>query len=275
MVSSCLVSCLLVGSLGEPAHAQQPVERLGLYTTVADFHGFALHEFTFNGRACKVAAPEQAAEGRPWAWRARFWGHEPQTDIALLQQGWHIVYCDVVELFGNAKAIDIWNKFYQKMRQIGLAKKTAFIAMSRGGVYAYNWAVANPGKVACIYADAPVLDMRSWPGGMGSGPGSPPDWELCRQAWNLRTEADIKAFRQSPIERVEEIVKAGFPMLHVCGDADEVVPVSENTDVFEQKVKALGGNITVIRKAGVKHHPHSLPDPAPIVQFIIKNSIKL
>jgi alpha-beta hydrolase superfamily lysophospholipase len=59
-------------------------------------------------------------------------------------------------------------------------------------------------------------------------------------------------------------------MLHVVGDDDDVVPIAENTTLFEQKVKALGGDITVIHKPGVKHHPHSLANPQPIVDFILK-----
>ena len=30
----------------------------------------------------------------------------------------------------------------------------------------------------------------------------------------------------------------------------------------------LGGTIRVIRKPGVGHHPHSLAEPAPLVEFI-------
>ena len=43
--------------------------------------------------------------------------------------------------------------------------------MSRGGLIIYNWATANPKKVACIYGDAPVCDFKSWPGGKGKGKG--------------------------------------------------------------------------------------------------------
>ncbi len=32
----------------------------------------------------------------------------------------------------------------------------------------------------------------------------------------------------------EKIVKGGYPMLHVVGDADDLVPVAENTAIFEQ-----------------------------------------
>ncbi|MEJ0103915.1 MAG: hypothetical protein WDO19_15730 [Bacteroidota bacterium] len=143
--------------------------------------------------------------------------------------------------------------------------------MSRGGVYIYNWAAANPHKVACIYADNPVLDLKSWPGGKGKGPGGKEDWEIFKKDYGFDSDSAAMGFAGSPIDRVAAIVKGGYPMLHVCGDADEVVPMEENTTLFEKKVKALGGNITVIHKKGFGHHPHSLPDPTPIVDFILKS----
>ncbi|MEQ8339086.1 MAG: alpha/beta hydrolase, partial [Cyclobacteriaceae bacterium] len=62
----------------------------------------------------------------------------------------------------------------------------------------------------------------------------------------------------------------GIPMLHIVGDADEVVPVAENTTIFEERVKAAGGKIQVIHKPGIGHHPHSLENPQPIVDFALK-----
>ena len=38
--------------------------------------------------------------------------------------------------------------------------------------------------------------------------------------------------------------------------------------------KRAGGKIEVILKPGGKHHPHSLKDPAPIVDFLLKNALK-
>ena len=32
----------------------------------------------------KLQIPKKVAKGNPWVIRARFWGHEPQTDIALI-----------------------------------------------------------------------------------------------------------------------------------------------------------------------------------------------
>ncbi|NCI46573.1 GDSL-type esterase/lipase family protein [Sediminibacterium soli] len=235
----------------------------------SSFHGFACADFTFAGRNCKVVKPKKAVAGLSWIWRARFWGHEPQTDIALLERGFHLVYCDVAELFGNKEAVDLWNRFYAYMQDCGLAKKVAMEAMSRGGVYAYSWALANPAKVACVYADAPVLDLKSWPGGKGKSAGSKESWEVFKKDYNL-ADADADNFSNSPLNNAAKIARLGIPLLHVVGDADEVVPVSENTAPFEERIKAAGGSINVIHKPGVNHHPHSLQNPTPVVDFILR-----
>ena len=61
-----------------------------------------------------------------------------------------------------------------------------------------------------------------------------------------------------------------MPLIHVVGDADIVVRVAENTAVLERRYQQLGGTIQVIHKPGVGHHPHSLKDPKPLVDFILK-----
>ncbi|HVY73179.1 MAG TPA: GDSL-type esterase/lipase family protein [Puia sp.] len=237
---------------------------------ISSFYGYPCADFQMNGRDCKIVAPKRAAPSHPWVWRARFWGHEPQADIALLERGYHIAYCDVAELYGNAQAIQYWNQFYDFMRRSGMAKKAALEGMSRGGVYVYNWAAVNPEKVSCVYADNPVLDLKSWPGGKGRGPGSKQDWGLFKADYGLMSDSDAMKFAGSPVDKVKEIAAGGYPMLHVCGDADEVVPIEENTGLFSQQIVALKGDITVIHKPGFKHHPHSLPNPTPIVDFILK-----
>ena len=239
--------------------------------TLSSFYGYTCIDFTFNNRNCKVVQPKKNVKGMPWVWRARFWGHEPQTDIALLERGFHIVYADVAELYGNQEAVLIWNQFYTYMQQLGLAKKVVLEGMSRGGVYVYNWALQNPEKVAAVYADAPVLDLKSWPGGKGKGPGSKEDWEIFKKDYHL-TEEQANNFKNNPLDNASLIAKGGYPMLHVVGDADEVVPVEENTNPFELKVKAAGGKIAVIHKPKVGHHPHSLENPTPIVDFILNNT---
>ena len=246
-------------------------EKIKEQKAISSFYGYSCADFTFKNRNCKVVSPKRIAIGQPWVWRARFWGHEPQTDIALLERGFHVVYMDVSEMYGNEESVKLWNQFYDYMQIVGMSKKVVLEGMSRGGIYAYNWALQNPNKVAAVYADAPVLDMKSWPGGLGKGPGSKDDWTFFKNDFNL-TEEQAKIFKNSPLDNAELIAKGGYPMLHVVGDADEVVPVDENTNPFEVRIKSAGGDITVIHKKGIGHHPHSLANPTPIVDFILKST---
>ena len=126
--------------------------------------------------------------------------------------------------------------------------------MSRGGLIIYNWAASNPGKVAAIYGDAPVCDFKSWPAGRGIGKGSLGTWKQCLAAYGF-TEAEAVAYKGNPIDRLAPLAKAGIPILHVVGDADKVVPITENSDLIEKRYKVLGGKIHVIHKPGVGHHP--------------------
>jgi len=245
--------------------------RLDLQVTKSSFYGYECDDFIYDGRPCKVAKPKIAAKGHPWIWRARFWGHEPQTDIALLQQGFHVVYCDVAELLGNPQAITLWDNYYKLLHKAGLAKKAAMEGMSRGGVYVFNWAAKNPDKVSGVYVDNPLLNMSWWAGIMAKRPDiKDAMFEALKKDYSLATNAEIDNFKGSPVDKTEQIVKGKYPILILCADDDEAVSPADNTLLFEKKVKELNGNITVMHKPGFKHHPHSFPNPAPIVDFILR-----
>ncbi|PKA97705.1 lysophospholipase L1-like esterase [Flavobacteriaceae bacterium MAR_2009_75] len=238
--------------------------------SVNNFHGFQLKEYSLNGNNIKIALPKKAISSKPWVLRARFWGHEPQTDIALLERGFHIAYCDVTDLYGNSEAVSRWNNFYDIITSAGFAKKVVLEAMSRGGLIAYNWAAENPDKVACVYADAPVLSGKSWPGGFGAGEGSAQDWEKYKLAYDFLDDKSSKNDHINPLNKVGQIAKGGFPILHICGEVDKVVPVAENTAPFVKALKESGASIETIYKSEVGHHPHSLINPSPIVDFILR-----
>ena len=236
------------------------------------WHGFVRHDFKVDGRGCIVVSPVRAAEGNPWIWRARFFGHEPQVDVEMLKRGYHIAYCDVGNLFGNPQAVKHWDAFYELLTtKYGFAKKVALEGMSRGGLIIYNWAAVNPNKVACLYGDAPVCDFKSWPGGKGKGKGGGGAWQACLKAYGVTEEQALK-YEGNPIDQLKPLADAMIPILHVVGDADVVVPVDENSAVIAARYKALGGSIKVISKPGVGHHPHALKDPAPIVEFFTSHT---
>lgn len=249
-------------------------------STRFNFHGYEGYDFFVNGVACKLVKPRVEATGRPWVLRARFWDHEPQTDIALLEQGFHIAYCDVADLYGAPQAAKRWDTFYRYMKKAGFSPKVVLEGMSRGGLIVYNWAAANPRKVACIYADAPVMDYRSWPMGIATealpqGERSDDDVRRLLTAYGFADEtAALKAAQAAggPAGYARTLARKGVPILHVVGDADEVVPVNGNTALFEARMKQLGTPIQVIHKPACGHHPHSLFNPAPIVRFVLKNT---
>ncbi|MFC1765745.1 thioredoxin-like domain-containing protein [Planctomycetota bacterium] len=220
-----------------------------------------------------VVAPQNIAKGKPWVWRARFWGHQPQFDMAMLEKGYHVVYCDVQQLWGCPSAVQRWNDYYRLLiEQHGFAEKAVLEGMSRGGLIVYNWAIANPDKVAAIYADAPVMHLRKWIGSKINREirGSKAHRTMM-SAYTFKDDAEADAFKGYPVDNLKPLAEAKIPIIHVVGDADEVVPVSEHTAIAEERIKQMGGVIKVIHKKDVGHHPHSLIDPKPIVNFILKH----
>ncbi|MBA3686270.1 MAG: alpha/beta fold hydrolase, partial [Planctomycetes bacterium] len=229
-----------------------------------DYHGYQSLSFTAAGRAARLVAPRQAAPGRPWIWRSEFFDHEPQADLALLACGFHLAYLQVSDLYGCPVAIRDMAAFQDALiAEHALAEKVVLEGFSRGGLYAVNYAATHPGRVAGLYLDAPVMDLLSWPGNRRDE-GTRACWIECLRAYGVE-EAALGAL--SPIHRVETIARARIPILVVVGDADEVVPVRENSAVLERRYRELGASITVIHKPFTGHHPHSLRDPAPIVAF--------
>jgi pimeloyl-ACP methyl ester carboxylesterase/lysophospholipase L1-like esterase len=237
------------------------------------WNGYDKFDFEVDGKPVLVVTPKEAATGRPWVWHGEFFGHKPAPDIALLSKGFHIVYMSVPNMLGSPQAVKHWNALHEELTTTyGLSTKPALVGLSRGGLYCYNWAAANPDKVSCIYADAPVCDFKSWPGGKGKGKGDPKNWSLVSELWAFKNEAEALAYKGNPIDKLAPLAKNRVPLLHVFGDADDVVPWYENTGIIEEKYKALGGSITLIRKPGVGHHPHGLDDSAPIIEFITRHA---
>jgi pimeloyl-ACP methyl ester carboxylesterase len=237
------------------------------------YRDFERWDFVVAGVPAIVVAPHAADTQRNWVWRAEFWDHEPGVDLALLASGFHLVHLQVGNTFGCPSAMLKWDEFYSLLTgQFGFAKKVALEGLSRGGLYCYNWAARNPEKVSCIYADNPVCDFKSWPGGKGVGPGSDADWRKLISDYQFASEEEALKWPWNPVDNLSPLARAGIPVLHVCGDADEVVPYPENSGLVSPRYRALGGTYQEIIKPGEKHHPHGLKDPFPVVDFILRSS---
>lgn len=265
--------CLLCSLIVSPSLAKltQP-----LPGEPSDWKGFAKHDFEVDGRKCYVVAPKHAAPGNPWVWRARFPGYHAEADLILLQRGFHIAHMNTNGMLGSDAALDHWDTFYDTLAEKhGFARRVALEGVSRGGLFVYRWAARHPERVACIYADTPVLDFKSWPGGFADGMGDQKTWQNLLKQYGL-TEAQAKAWDKNPIDTaiLEPIAKAKVPILHIVSTNDKVVPPKENTNVLAKRYRKLGGSIDIIEVQGTRLHGHHFdhPDPVRVADFIERHA---
>ncbi len=238
--------------------------------TKSDWNGFDCYNFQIDGRPARVVCPKEAASGNPWVWRAVFFGHEPQTEIAMLNHGWYVAWIGTSDLLGspacNAERTSLYNLLTQ---EYGFNAKPVLLGMSRGGICCLQWAIANPDKVAGLYIDAPVCDLKSWPGGYGKGARDEGSWNQALERYKM-TEEELFDVKNMPITTCKVLAEHHVPLFIVAGDSDHVVPWLENGAILMENFKAAGGSVELILKPGCDHHPHSLKDPAPIVDFMLK-----
>ena len=248
------------------------------YDTKTSWHGHDQLNFSIDGRKAYLVVPKKPAPGKPWIWRARFPSYHSEMDVTLLERGFYIAYVDVARLFGSPRAVGIGDKLYEYLTaERGLAAKPALEGVSRGGLFVYNWAAKNPNKVGCIYADTPVCDFKSWPGGRGSGMGSDAAWSDCLEAYNL-TEQEAIQYGKNPVDNVTAIAHAKIPILHIVSESDRVVPPKENTYLLKERLEELGGMMQIIsvpegtEKSNGHHFTH--PEPSRVVDFIALHASK-
>ena len=179
-----------------------------------------------------VIAPSTAAAGKPWVFRADFVFRDAEVDQALLAKGFHIVTGPV----GVSSVVKDWDAAYKYLTDHGFSKKPVMEGAGGGAGEVYAWAIENPDKVSCVYAENPRMHSAM--------------------------------SKTQPLDNLAPLAKAGVPLLHVCGSLDPWL--KDNTLEVEKRYKKLGGKITVIVKEGEGHYPLAPKDPAPVVDFITR-----
>lgn len=217
-------------------------------------------EFEFNGHRATVIKPE-CPNGK-WIWKTEFFRAFDKAEEVLSDMGYTRVYYSVSNMYGSYRAVRLMHDFYlYAVKELGLSERCILFGYSRGGLYAFNFALFYPEYVDKIYLDAPVLDMRSWP-----PEGSRERGEVYRE-YGLTPES-IKDFNGHPVENFEEFFAHGLPLMLVAGDADELVPLAENGGKMIEYCDSRGIKIETVIKPGCAHHPHSLEDVGPIIRFV-------
>lgn len=268
------ITTLLFCTMGVLLPAALPAQEATWPGETTQWHGHRQHHFEVDGRKAWVVVPDQPLDGHPWIWRARFPGYHDEMDRIMVGKGFHLAYLDVAGLFGAPTAIDHGESFYRFVTERGLSALPVLEGVSRGGLFVYNWAARHPDRVAAIYCDTPVLDIKSWPGGKGTGLGSPPTWQQCLKAYGF-AEPEALSWKGNPIDHAAILAKASIPILHIVSNNDQVVPPAENTAILKARLEEAGGALEVITvKEGTAQsngHHFTHPDPDRVVTFMLKH----
>jgi sialidase-1 len=238
--------------------------------------GFERVSFKIGKHDAYYVKPAKALEGKPWIWRASFPDWHTDMDSILLSKGFHVVFVNVDNEYGSPYAMQIWDKTYQYLiDSCDFAPKAALEGVSRGGLYVYAWAKRNPDKVACIYNEAPVCDIKSWPGGKGKGTGNKDNWAQYLQIFKM-TEEEALAFKDNPIDNLDGLASFKVPILHVVSNSDKIVPNDENTYLLVQRYTALGGPATIYPVTdgpqNLEGHHFPINKADEWADFILKNT---
>jgi len=242
-----------------------------------EWNGFKRLNFSVAGKSCFITQPAHAAPGKPWVWRTSFPDFHRDVDLELLRNGWGVGYIECLNLLGSDGALDLMDQFYTQMtEQRGFSRRLALEAVSRGGLHAYRYAARHPDRIACIYADSPVMDLKSWPLGW---PEAKLQTAEALKFYGFKDEAELRAYRGNPVDLLAPIAQAKLPLRHVISLSDRVVPPEQNTLEAQRRLSQLGHTLELVTvKAGTAEsngHHFPLPEAFASARFIMEHTTAL
>lgn len=233
-----------------------------------DWHGYERLDFEFQGRRAILVCPKSPCEGNKWLYKTEYFEAFPMFEIEMLKRGYYVAHIANKSRLCPEEDTDMRPQFCVFLKsEFGLNEKCLPVGMSCGGMQAVYFAAKYPQYVAALYIDAPVLNLLSWPLGLGVSKGA------CQEEFSRDigiSVAEMLNYRKHPIDCKEKLLKSGIPIFMVCGDSDITVPYNENGKILSDYFKANNGNLTEILKAGCDHHPHGLEDYTPLLEFVEK-----
>ena len=118
--------------------------------------------FFFNGYEATVLIPDNF-NGK-WIWKTEFFYAFDRAERDLFDLGFARVYYKISDMYGSVKAVRLMHAFQKELiKRYSFAQKAIMFGFSRGGLYAFNYALYYPEQVEKVYLDAPVLDIKTWP----------------------------------------------------------------------------------------------------------------
>ena len=243
LLTASLLTVLVLGTIYSVCAADKPVKELILPG----------ESFLFADRPAFILWPEAAKRQQPQPWifyaptlrglpdKSEKWMQEQFLDAGIAVAG-----LDVGESYGSPAGRELFSAFYKELiENRKFAAKPCLLPRSRGGLMLTSWACDHPDKIAGIAGIYPVFDFRSYPG-----------IEKAAPAYQLSSEKlGEQAKDLNPIERVSILAEAKIPVFLIHGDADELVPLAENSAAFAARYRAAGAEdcITLIISPGRGH----------------------
>lgn len=229
---------------------------------------FQSKSFVYEGRNAIIVYPSCPANGKILL-KTEYFPAFPFFEAAMLQRGYTLCYVAHPTRWAPDSETHIMADFVRYVAaELGFEPKCILVGMSCGGLQAVRMAQLHPELVSVLYIDAPVLNILSL-AGLGAS--------TCRNTPLFRKElietygftpSTLVNFRNSPIDHLPSLIEHNIPIIMLYGDADDTVLYEENGKVLEDYYREHGGDMKVICKPGCGHHPHSLEDPTPIIEFI-------
>ena len=236
------------------------------------WNGFVCKNFEFEGHAATVVFPKEGKSTGGLVLKTEYQHHFPEAaEIPLLSLGYHVCFIENDNRFGQKEDLDRKARFVRFLQEkYGLRKKCVPVGFSCGGMIALYFAERYPELVSCLYIDAPVVNFMSWPCYFGRST-RPPHLDEILPALGLNDLAELLAYRAMPLDKIPSLVEKRIPLVMASGDSDTVVPYHENGIFVERAYRDAQLPIEVYIKPGGDHHPHGIPDPTPVVEFILRN----
>ena len=220
------------------------------------------------------AKPESNSE-MPWVWYAPTLLADCEEDWIspgarhawifkrLLEGGVYVAGVDVGESWGSPTGRVIYDHFHELLVQrYGFSPKPGLLAISRGGMMAYNWAANHPEYTSCIGSIYPLCNLAAFPhlGQIATA------YDMSLE--QFRAQMD----QHNPVARLRPLAAADVPILHLHGDRDKSVPVESHSAELARRYKALGGQAEVIVIPGKGHEvvPEYWQEPR-LIEFFLKH----
>ena len=272
-----LCACLgMIATSGNASESNSIADRPWKKTETVQngqWHGFAVHLCPVNEFSMVIAEPRQALPGRPWVMYIGDFGdsYHWQINEGLLKVGVYVAAINSYNMYGADRGLDLMDKLYSWAREkYQLAPKCGLFGVSRAGLSIYRWAIRHPDRTACLYAEGPVLDFKSWPMRWA---GSATNWVELKRYYGFKTDEEACSYRGTPIDQLAIIAQEKIPIRHVISLTDEhdtkVVPNEDNTLKARKILSQMGHEMEVIVIPEGMKAPYACDGES--IQFMVKH----